>query len=169
MSWNDGYERKKFRRQLDRQTEEYRRLGMTEEQIAEIVAFDEEQYRRERTYQMHTQTFCESNFDDEVGGDDGQSPLYALFPEQLTVTIEEPVWNGDLYGWLESIETPALYIWLKSLSEKELLLITLLSQYGMCLKAASELAKVPYRTAKRWKANWKKFFDESAFVVYMQG
>lgn len=31
MSWNDGYERKKFRRQLDRQTEEYRRLGMTEE------------------------------------------------------------------------------------------------------------------------------------------
>ena len=33
MSWNDGYERRKFEARQKKQAEEYRALGMTEEQI----------------------------------------------------------------------------------------------------------------------------------------
>ena len=42
----------------------YQAAGMTDEQIAEIVMFDEEQFRNDRRYRMHTQEFCESDFDD---------------------------------------------------------------------------------------------------------
>lgn len=57
--------------------------GMTEEQITAIVSLDEDQYRSERRYHMHTQEFCESDFDDDDGGDNGKSPLYKKYMEQL--------------------------------------------------------------------------------------
>lgn len=71
MSWNNAYERKKFNARIKREIAEYQAAGMTEEQIAEIVMFDEEQFRNDRSYRMHTQEFCESDFDDDEGGDNG--------------------------------------------------------------------------------------------------
>lgn len=88
MSWNDGYERKKFNARIKKEIIEYKAAGMTEEQIAAIVRLDEDQYRSERRYHMHTQEFCESDFDDDDGGDNGKSPLYKKYMEQLTVTID---------------------------------------------------------------------------------
>ena len=55
MSWNNAYERKKFNARIKREIAEYQAAGMTEEQIAEIVLFDEEQFRNDRRYRMHTQ------------------------------------------------------------------------------------------------------------------
>ena len=43
MCWNDGYERRKFEARQKKQAEEYRALGMTEEQIKEMYEFDLEQ------------------------------------------------------------------------------------------------------------------------------
>ena len=88
MSWNDGYERKKFNAMIKKEIAEYKAAGMTEEQITAIVSLDEDQYRSERRYHMHTQEFCESDFDDDDGGDNGKSPLYKKYMEQLTVTID---------------------------------------------------------------------------------
>ena len=45
MSWNDGYERRKFEARQKKQAEEYRALGMTEEQIQAMYEFDLEQYK----------------------------------------------------------------------------------------------------------------------------
>ena len=45
MSWNNGYERKKFELAQRRQAAKYRKLGMTEEQIEAMYKFDLEQYR----------------------------------------------------------------------------------------------------------------------------
>ena len=78
MSWNNAYERKKFNARIRREIAEYQAAGMTDEQIAEIVMFDEEQFRNDRRYRMHTQEFCESDFDGDDGGDNGKSPLTAL-------------------------------------------------------------------------------------------
>ena len=55
MSWNNTYERKKFNARIKREIAEYQAAGMTDEQIAEIVMFDEEQFRNDRRYRMHTQ------------------------------------------------------------------------------------------------------------------
>lgn len=38
MSWNDGYERKKFERKQVGQAKRFKDLGMTDEQIQEIYA-----------------------------------------------------------------------------------------------------------------------------------
>ena len=50
MSWNDGYERKKFMAKMKKQAEEYRAAGMTEEQIKAMYEFDLGVYKSDRTY-----------------------------------------------------------------------------------------------------------------------
>ena len=40
MSWNDGFERRIFKEKIKKQTEYYRSLGMSEEQISAINEFD---------------------------------------------------------------------------------------------------------------------------------
>ena len=42
MSWNDGFERRKFKEIIKKQTEYFRSLGMSEGQISAINEFDRE-------------------------------------------------------------------------------------------------------------------------------
>ena len=56
MSWNDGYERKKFERKQVGQAKWFRDLGMTDEQIQEIYASDLREYRDNRIFSIHTQS-----------------------------------------------------------------------------------------------------------------
>ena len=62
MSWNDGYERRKFEAGQKKQAEEYRALGMTEEQIQAMYEFDLEQYKSDRCHYSHTQSFIPDDF-----------------------------------------------------------------------------------------------------------
>ena len=64
MSWNDGYERRKFESRQKKQAEQYRKLGMTEEQITALYEFDMAQYRSDRRYHEHTQAFLPDDFDE---------------------------------------------------------------------------------------------------------
>ena len=50
MSWNDGYERKKFERKQVGQAKRFKDLGMTDEQIQEIYALDLREYRNNRIF-----------------------------------------------------------------------------------------------------------------------
>lgn len=52
MSWNDGYERKKFERKQVGQAKRFKDLGMTDEQIQEIYASDLREYRDNRIFQF---------------------------------------------------------------------------------------------------------------------
>lgn len=54
MSWNDGYERKKFERKQVGQAKRFKDLGMTDEQIQEIYALDLREYRNNRIFSIHT-------------------------------------------------------------------------------------------------------------------
>ena len=120
MSWNDGYERKKFEAKQKKQAEEYRALGMTEEQIQTMYEFDLEQFKSERRHRMHTQQFTSSDFD-EGEADDSESTLFDKFFDELTCTIET---SGEhsRYWWVEEIEDADLCKRIKSLSvdDKEL-------------------------------------------------
>lgn len=138
MSWNDGYERKKFNARIKKEIIEYKALGMTEEQIAAIVRLDEDQYRSERRYHMHTQEFCESDFDDDDGGDNGKSPLYEKYMEQLTVSIDDEKSATNRYGWLDDIENVEMYVALSSMSEERVDLLTSVVFEG---KSMTEIAK----------------------------
>ena len=138
MSWNDGYERKKFNARIKKEIAEYKAAGMMEEQITAIVSLDEDQYRSERRYHMHTQEFCESDFDDDDGGDNGKSPLYEKYMEQLTVSIDDEKSTANRYGWLDDIGNAEMYVALSSMSEERVDLLTSVVFEG---KSMTEIAK----------------------------
>ena len=123
MSWNDGYERKMFAKRQKKQAEEYRTLGMTEEQIQTMYEFELEQFKSERRHRMHTQQFTSSDFD-EGEDDDSESTLFDKFFDELTCTIET---SGDKsrYWWGEEIEDAELSKRIKLLSTEDIELITL--------------------------------------------
>ena len=123
MSWNDGYERRKFEARQKKQAEEYKALGMTDEQIQEMYEFDLEQFKSERRNRMHTQPFTSSDFEDG-DNDDSESTLLNKFFDELTVTIEN---SGEKtrYWWIEEIEDSNLAQRVKALDFNDIELITL--------------------------------------------
>lgn len=52
MSWNNGYERRKFEQAQKSQAKEYRKYGMNEEQIQAMYLQDLQEYRNNRIYAM---------------------------------------------------------------------------------------------------------------------
>lgn len=130
MSWNNGYETKKFEEKQRKQAEEYRALGMTEEQIQAMYEFDLEQFKSERRNRMHTQPLQVEEFE-ENNADESDNTLLNEFFDELTCTIET---SGDKsrYWWVEEINDPDLVRNIKSLSIEQLELLTLavIDAYG---------------------------------------
>ena len=155
MSWNDGYERKMFAKRQKKQAEEYRALGMTEEQIQAMYEFDLEQFKSERRHRMHTQQFTSSDFD-EGEEDDSESTLFDKFFDELTCTIET---SGDKlrYWWIEEIEDEMLARKVRSMASEEIEMITLLVFEGYTQIEASLKMGIPYRTFKFKIRNIKNF------------
>ena len=155
MSWNDGYERKMFAKRQKKQAEEYRALGMTEEQIQAMYEFDLEQFKSERRNRMHTQQFTSSDFD-EGEEDDSESTLFDKFFDELTCTIET---SGEKsrYWWIEEIEDEMLARKVRSMASEEIEMITLLVFEGYTQIEASQKMGIPYRTFKFKFRNIKNF------------
>ena len=122
MGWNNAYETKKFEAKQKKQAEEYRALGMTEEQIQAIYEFDLEQFKSERRNRMHIQQFTSSDFD-EGEDDDSESTLYDKFFDELTCSIET-LGGKSRYWWVEEIDNHKLAERVKMLSEEDLELLT---------------------------------------------
>ena len=122
MSWNNGYERRKFEAWQKKQAEEYRALGMTEEQIKEMYEFDLEQFNSERRYRMHTQPIHVQEFE-ENDADESDNTLLNEFFDELTCNIETSGYKSR-YWWVEEIEDPKLAERIRLLSQDDLELLT---------------------------------------------
>ena len=157
MCWNDGYERRKFEARQKKQAEEYRALGMTEEQIKEMYEFDLEQYKSDRRYHMHTQPFTSSDFDDGED-DDSESTLLNKFFDELTLTIDSRS-EQSRYWWIEEIEDEELAYRVKCLSSDEIEMLTLLAFDGYTQAEAAKKMGIPYRTFKFKLRNLKNFLE----------
>ena len=129
MSWNNAYETKKFEAKQKKQAEEYRALGMTEEQIQAMYEFDLEQFNSERRYREHTQAFIPDDFD-ENEDDDEKLSIFEKFKDVLTVSIEDSGCKSR-YWWVEEIE-----------------MLTLLTFEGLSQAEAARIMGIPYRTFK---------------------
>lgn len=158
MSWNNGYETKKFEARQKKQAEEYRALGMTEEQIQAMYEFDLEQFKSERRNRMHTQQFTSSDFD-EGEEDDSESTLFDKFFDELTCTIDT---SGDKsrYWWIEEIDDPETVRKIKSLSESDLEVLTLMVIDELKNKEIAQVTGIPLRTIERKKARFKNLFKK---------
>ena len=155
MSWNNGYETKKFEARQKKQADEYRVLGMTEEQIKAMYEFDLEQFKSERRYRMHTQPLQVEEFE-ENDADESDNTLLNEFFDELTCTIET---SGDKsrYWWVEEIEDEVLARRVKSMASEEIEMITLLVFDGYTQIEASQKMGMPYRTFKFKFRNIKEF------------
>ena len=123
MGWNNAYERKKFEAKQKKQAEEYRALGMTEEQIQIMYEFDLEQFNSNRSYYSHTQSFIPDDFD-ESEDDDEKLSIFEKFKDVLTISIEDSS-DKSRYWWVEEIEDAELSKRIKLLNAEDIELITL--------------------------------------------
>ncbi len=158
MSWNNGYERRKFEARQKKQAEEYRTLGMSEEQIRDMYLFDLAQFNGERAYCTHTQEFTTSDFD-EGENDESESTLLHKFFDELTVTIEQ---SGEKsrYWWIEEIDDPNISKTLKSLSKTDLEIITLMVMDEFKHEEIAQIMGVSVRTIERKRALFRKIFKK---------
>ena len=118
----------------------------------------------DRRYYTHTQPYDGAAFS---GGDDeereeGRSPLYKNCLAQCSVRLE--IRYSGRYGWLEDIDTPALILWLKALSDDDLELLTSIVFDG---RNQSEVAREWHRSEaaiskrmKRLRKSLEKLFSE---------
>ena len=155
MSWNDGYERRKFEAGQKKQAEEYRALGMTEEQIQAMYEFDLEQYKSNRRHYSHTQSLLPDDFD-VVEDDDEKLSIFEKFKDVLTTSIEDTR-SKSRYWWVEEINSEALARKVKALKPEELEMITLLAFDGYSQREAAQRIGIPYRTFKYKFRNLKNF------------
>lgn len=115
MSWNNGKERKLFEKRQAVLAEQYRAVGMTEEQIKQMYEFDLAVYRSERIFYTHTQAL-EINFEDDE--DIGEVSNFLL--ECQTECFRNYL---NRFWWIDELEK--LYKVAKSLSDDEKELVTL--------------------------------------------
>ncbi len=122
MSWNNGYERRKFEARQKNQAEIYRANGMTEEQIKEMYEFDLAQLNSDRSYYRHTQQLTTSDFN-EGEDDDSESTLLNRFFDELTVSMEK---SGDpsRYWWIEEINNSKLVKAIKRMTPVQIEMLT---------------------------------------------
>ena len=158
MSWNNGYETKKFEARQKKQAEEYRTLGMTEDQIQAMYEFDLEQFKSERRHRMHTQPLQVEEFE-ENDADESDNTLLNEFFDELTCTIET---SGDKsrYWWVEEIDDSETVKKIKSLSERDLEILTLMVIDELTHEEIAKIMGVCVRTIERVNARFKNLFKK---------
>ena len=148
MGKNYAIERAKFERQQRQQVEQYRKLGMDEEQIQTIYEFDLDTFRSDWRYEKHTQGFAASSFGDGTQ-DDSKSALFEKFLVQLSVQPDD---GHSREWWVEEIENPQLALALKGLSKSDLEFITrIVIEKATQMELSEELGISQQAVSKKWR------------------
>lgn len=135
MSWNNGYERKKFEKRMKAQEERYRKIGVNEKIITEIYKFDLGEFKSERIYRMHTQPFVLIEYDT-----DNANSLHNNFLDEMESSSK--MISGFSFGWIEDINNDILYDALYRLNDSEKELLTYIYVFGY---TAEEVSKDIYK------------------------
>ena len=157
MNWHNGNRWKAFQRRQARLAEEYRRQGMSEEQIRELYRFDLEVFRSDRRFYRHVWTL-----EAESGNESWEESLTRQFPEAVTVPPEAPLQEET--DWLADIDSPELSLWLQSLPKKSLELLTLLAFRGYTQVEVAQLwgctAQNVNQALRHLRAQWPRGGEE---------
>lgn len=148
MGKNYAIERAKFERQQRQQAEQYRKLGMDEEQIQTMYEFDLATFRSDWRYEKHTQGFAASSFGDGTQ-DESKSALFEKFLAQLSVKPDD---GHSREWWVEEIENPQLALALKGLSKSDLEFITrIVIEKATQMELSEELGISQQAVSKKWR------------------
>lgn len=125
MGFYYAKEKRDFDREWEKLRREYQTAGMSEDDIQALYEFDLEWFYSRRRFMEHTQPFPAETFLEEDS--DAKSDLYKKFCN-LTTRFDEEDFRGA-YSWVDAIGDEDLFEKLKSLSETDLLVLTLLVEY----------------------------------------
>ena len=121
MSFNKGYELKKFEAHWEKLRIEYTAAGMTEDAIQKMYEYDRQQFNTERTHLERTQELSTDTFE---YSEDENSPLMKRYQDAISVTDHYHE-TKSRFGWIGEIENEHLLSALESLSDDDLELLTL--------------------------------------------
>lgn len=102
MSFNKGYELKKFEAHWEKLRIEYAAAGMTKEAIQKMYDYDRQQFNSERTFIERTQEFTAPAYE---SSEEEASPLMLRYQDAITVT--------DTYH-----ETKSRFAWIGEIEER---------------------------------------------------
>lgn len=123
--FNYGYERNKMEREFAQIAAVCRAEGIQENTIEIIHRILLDEVNNDRRYYAHTQSYDGLQFPDGETAEEGQSPLLKNHLERLSV-VQAEIWTWSYFSWVEDIDTPEIAVWIKSLDESDIMLLTLL-------------------------------------------
>ena len=135
MSFNKGYELKKFEAHWEKLRIEYAAAGMTKEAIQKMYDYDRQQFNSERTFIERTQEFTAPAYE---SSEEEASPLMLRYQDAITVTDTYHE-TKSRFAWIGEIENERLPSALEKLSEDDLKLLTLCTYEGYTV---TEISKV---------------------------
>ena len=135
MSFNKGYELKKFEAHWEKLRIEYAAAGMTKEAIQKMYDYDRQQFNSERTYQNHTQEMAAPSFEQS---EESYSPLMNKYQEAVSVTDTYHE-TKSRFAWIGEIENEQLLTALETLKTEDLEIITMYAYEGYDI---TEISKV---------------------------
>ena len=100
MSFNKGYELKKFEAHWKKLRIEYTAAGMTEDAIQKMYEYDRQQFNAERTHLERTQELSTDTFE---CSEDENSPLMKRYQDAISVTDHYHE-TKSCFGWIGEIE-----------------------------------------------------------------
>ena len=161
MSFNKGYELKKFEAHWEKLRIEYAAAGMTEDTIQKMYDYDRQQFNSERTFVERTQEFTAPAYE---SSEEEASPLMLRYQEAITVTDTYHE-TKSRFAWIGEIENERLLSALENLSEDDLKLLTFYAYEGYTVTEISKVLGVSQPTISikiKRITNFLKKFDFDA-------
>ena len=161
MSFNKGYELKKFEAHWEKLRIEYAAAGMTEDAIQKMYDYDRQQFNSERTFIERTQEFTEPAYE---SSEEEASHLMLRYQEAITTTDTYHETKSK-FAWIGEIENERLLSALENLSEDDLKLLTLYAYEGYTVTEISKVLGVSQPTISikiKRITNFLKKFDFDA-------
>ncbi len=131
MSYNHGLEEKKFNEYWNEISEEYRKAGMTEEQIMSMLEFEREVFNSDRRYRENTVEL----FDNETN---------------KNLQIYDNYSTTKRYGWIDEIDDMETYEKIMSLPEIWVEAFTMYIFDGYSQQQISSKLLKSQQTISRW-------------------
>ena len=135
MSFNKGYELKKFEAHWEKLRIEYAAAGMTEDAIQKMYDYDRQQFNSERTFVERTQEFTAPAYE---SSEEEASPLMLRYQDAITVTDTYHE-TKSRFAWIGEIENEQLLTALETLKTEDLEIITMYAYEGYDI---TEISKV---------------------------
>ena len=161
MSFNKGYELKKFEAHWEKLRIEYAAAGMTEEAIQKMYDYDRQQFNSERTFIERTQEFTAPAYE---SSEEEASPLMLRYQDAITMTDTYHE-TKSRFAWIGEIENERLLSALENLSEDDLKLLTFYAYEGYTVTEISKVLGVSQPTISikiKRITNFLKKFDFDA-------